>query len=151
MLKDRKCRMLLTAFGGLFILAGGGTAGAAFAAEFRAVLSGDNELMAGDTDGWGRARINIYDDMDRLCADLEVRSVGDVTGVHIYRGAEGEEGTPVVKLDTPDDNNDSDDCDSIGDTLADEIQADPASFYVSVQTVEFPKGAIRGQLAPSAD
>ncbi len=151
MLKDRKCRMLLTAFGGLFMLVGGGTAGAAVAAEFRAVLSGDNELMAGDTDGWGRARINVYDDFDRLCADLEVRSVGEVTAVHVYRGAEGEEGSPVVKLDTPDDNNDSDDCDSIGDTLADEIQADPTSFYVSVQTLEFPNGAIRGQLAPSAD
>ena len=151
MLKDRKCRMLLTAFGGLFMLAGGGTAGAAVAAEFRAVMTGDNILSAGDTDGWGRARIDVYDNWDRLCADLEVRSVGDVTAVHIYRGTEGEDGSPVIKLDTPDDNNDSDDCDAIGDTLADEIQANPTEFYVSVLTTEFPDGAIRGQLVPSSD
>ena len=151
MLKQKKCRMLLTAFGGLCMLAGGGTAGAALAAEFRAVMTGDNILTGGDTDGWGRTRIDVYDDMDRLCADLEVRSVGEVTAVNIYKGAEGEEGTPVIKLDTPDDNNDSDDCDAIGDTLADEIQANPGNFYVSVQTQEFPEGAIRGQLAPSAD
>ena len=112
MLKDHKCRMLLTAFGGLAMLAGGGTASAAMAAEFRAVLTGDNELATGD--------------------------------------AAGEDGSPVVKLDTPDDN-DSDDCDNIGDALADDIQANPGEFYVSVQTAEHPAGAIRGQLVPNSD
>lgn len=150
MLKDHKCRMLLTAFGGLAMLAGGGTASAAMAAEFRAVLTGDNELATGDADGWGRARIEIADSSDRLCADLEVRSVGDVTSAQIYRGAAGEDGSPVVKLDTPDDN-DSDDCDNIGDALADDIQANPGEFYVSVQTAEHPAGAIRGQLVPNSD
>ena len=145
MLKDHKCRMLLTAFGGLAMLAGGGTAGAAMAAEFRAVLTGDNELARGDADGWGRARIEIADSSDRLCADLEVRSVGDVTSAQIYRGAAGEDGSPVVKLDTPDDN-DSDDCDEVPEALRDEIRNNPAGFYVNVHTADYPDGAIRGQL-----
>ncbi|HEV2748057.1 MAG TPA: CHRD domain-containing protein [Allosphingosinicella sp.] len=143
-----KPRMLLTAFGGLCMLTA--PAGAAMAAKFQAVLNGDKELVPGDADGWGRARIRIDDSLNRLCADLEVRSVTKVTSAHIFRGAAGEQGTPVVKLDTPDDD-DSDDCDAIGDTLADEIQANPAGFYVSITTLEHPKGALRGQLAPGGD
>lgn len=150
MSKNKKCRMLVTAFGGLFMLAGGGTAGAAMAAKFQAVLTGDNVVSAGDSDGWGRAKIHVDDSANKLCADLEVRSLGKVTSAQIYRGAAGVNGSPVVKLDTPDDD-DSDDCDAIGDALADEIQANPGGFYVSVQTVENPNGAIRGQLVPSAD
>ena len=146
MFMDRKRRVLLAAFGGALILAGTGNA---VAAVFRADMS-DNTLTAGDPDGWGRARVRVDDTLNMLCTDLEVRSIGQVTSAKIYRGAEGEKGAPVVNLDTPDDE-DSDDCDRIGDTLADEIQANPAAFYVEVQTVDHPDGAIRGQLGPAGD
>lgn len=152
MLKDRKSRMLLTAFGGLFLLVGGGTTGTALAAKLGAVLTGDNIAgAAGDQDGWGRVLMSVDDTFNSVCADIEVRSVGDVTSVVVYRGAAGENGDPVVKLDAPNDNNDSDDCDRVGDTLADEIQANPAGFYVAVTTAEHPNGAIRGQLGPAGD
>lgn len=123
--------------------------GTAIAAEFRADLAAEHELTAGDTDGWGRVKINIDDNLNRLCADLEVRGLGKVTSARIYRGADGAAGEPVVALDPPEDN-DSDDCDNIGDTLADEIQANPSHFYVSIATDEFPEGAIRGQLQPGS-
>ena len=144
--KIGRCRMFLTAFGGL-LLAGTGATGAALAAEFRATLSGDKVLSAGDADGWGRVIIKIDDNLDRLCSDLEVRSVAKVTSAQLYRGVAGAAGEPVVRLDTPDDE-DSDDCDAIGDALADEIQANPTGFYVEVQTSDHPNGAIRGQLQP---
>jgi len=148
MLKNNRCRRMLAAFGGVLMLAGAGTTGTALAAEYRAVLNGDNLTPPGDTDGWGRIAFNLDQTLNRLCADIEVRSVGQVTEIKIYRGQPGDTSDPVVDLQAPDDD-DSNDCDTIGDAMADEIQASPASFHVLVKTAEFPQGAIRGQLAPS--
>jgi len=150
MLKDKRRRRLLAAFGAVIMAAGAGTTGAAVAAELRAMLTGDNVGGGGDSDGWGRVNINIADSTNTLCADLEVRSLSEVTAAHIHRGAAGTTGSAVVNLDRPDDG-DEDDCDDIGDALADEIQANPGAFYVDIHTTEHPEGAIRGQLAPSAD
>ncbi len=143
-------RLLLAALGGTCLLAAIVPADAAIGAEFRAVLSGENLPSGGDRDGWGRARIAVNDGLNNICVDLEVRSLGEVTSAQIHRGAAGEDGPPVVQLDTPDDN-DSDDCDQIGDTLADQIQSNPAGYYVSVATREYPNGALRGQLNPGDD
>lgn len=121
----------------------------AIAAEFRAVLTDHNLTGPGDADGWGRARVRVDDTLNFVCTDLEVRSIDEVLSAQIHRGTEGVDGPPVVNLDAPDDE-DSDDCDNVGDTLADEIQANPAGFYVLVKTREFPEGAIRGQLGPSS-
>ena len=145
MFKDRKRRVLLAAFGGAIMLAGG----TAMAAKFRADLSGEHLASAGDTDGWGRAKIRVDDTFNELCVDLEVRSIGEVTSAQIHRGAEGVEGPAVVNLDRPDDDSDSEDCDNIGDELADEIQSNPGEFYVLVRTTDHPRGALRGQLGPS--
>jgi len=148
MLKTKSRRRIVAALGGALMLAGAGTTGTAMARELRAVLNGDNLVPAGDTDGWGRVAINVDGTLNRLCADIEVRSVGQVTDIKIYRGRDGV-GDPVVDLQSPDDN-DSNDCDHIGDTLADEIQANPAGFYIEVRTAEFPQGALRGRIEPSS-
>lgn len=149
MLKNKSGRHVLAAFGGVLMLAGVGTTGVASAAVLRAVMSGSN-LPGGDPDGWGRARIRTDDMLNNVCVDLEVRSISQVLSARIYRGAPGEKGEPVVNLDTPDDE-DSDDCDTVGDALVDDIQRNPASFYVEVRTSEFPEGAIRGQVEPAGD
>jgi hypothetical protein len=141
-------RLLAAAFGGALILAG--AAAPAAASDFRAMLNGDGLLPAGDSDGWGRINIDVDDTLNLVCADIEVRSLGEVTATQIMRGEPGH-GSPVVNLDTPDDDGDEDDCDTIGDALADEIQANPGEFYVEIRTTDFPHGAIRGQLEPSAD
>ena len=145
MLKNKTGRRLLAALGGASMLLGVGTTGTAAARELRAVLNGDNLTPAGDTDGWGRVAINIDGTLNRLCADIEVRSLGEVTEVAIRRA--GDDG-PVVALQAPDDN-DSNDCDSIGDELADQIQSNPSGFYVLVKTRDFPEGAVRGDIVPS--
>jgi len=141
-------------FGGLrgvIILAGAGAPGIALAAtDFRAMLSGDNVPGGGDTDGWGRVRVEVSDHLsNRLCADLEVRSIGEVTVAQVYRGRAGEAGERVSRLERPDDD-DSYDCKEIGAALAQEIQSNPSAFYVSVATTDYPNGAIRGQLGPAA-
>ena len=140
-------RRMLAALGGMLILSGVGTTGVAWAAtKFAATLNGDNVPGGGDTDGWGRARVRVGDTSNTICVDLEVRSIGHVTSATLNRGSE-----QVVRLDRPGGRDqDSGDCDSIGDSLADDIQAHPGEFYVVVATDEFPNGALRGQLQPSA-
>jgi hypothetical protein len=144
-------RRTATALGGILLLAGVGTTGIALAGtDFRATLTGGNVPGGGDRDGWGSLRVEIMDhNTQRLCADLEIRSIADVTSAQIYRGREGEEGEPVARLERPDDD-DSHDCKEIGAALAQEIQSNPSAFYVSVATSEYPRGAIRGQLGPAA-
>lgn len=151
MLKNSLTRHVLAGFGGVLMLAGLGTTGTAMAARFTATLNGDNVTTGGgDPDGWGRLRIRVDDTLNVVCTDLEVRSVDRVVAAQIFRGRPGEEGDPVVNLDRPGrGDNDSEDCDNVGDTLADEIQANPADYYVLVRTQEFPNGALRGQLVPS--
>ena len=151
MLKNRSCRRVLAAFGGVLMLAGVGTTGIALATEFPVALTGANEVPAGDADGSGAAEIDIDDALNRICVQIEVSGIAPATAAHIHRGAAGVNGPPVVNLDPPDDDQDEDDCDMIGDALADEIQANPAGFYVNIHTAEHPGGAIRGQLMPSAD
>ena len=114
--------------------------------NFVAPLNGGNERPRGDPDGTGMARVAINDDTNRICTDLEVRDIGNVTAAHIHRGATGVNGPPVVTLDPPDDD-DSNDCDVASDALVAEILANPAGFYVNVHTADHPNGAIRGQLA----
>ncbi len=152
MLRNRVGRRVMAAFGGVLILSGVGTTGAAMAADYSATLNGDTLVPAGDTDGWGRAKVNVDGTLNRVCIDLEVRDIGQVTSATLYRGADGEKGAPVMALDRPDgQDQDEDDCDHVGDTITDEIQANPAGFYVLIATADHPEGALRGQLAPSAD
>jgi hypothetical protein len=149
MLKNSMRRRVLAAFGGVLMLAGVGGVATAFAGpDFQATLSGSNVPGGGDRDGWGRLRAEFDTGTNRLCADLEVRSIADVTSAQIYRGREGEQGEPVSRLERPDDD-DSYDCKQVGADLAREIQSNPSAFYVMVATSEHPNGAIRGQLGPA--
>jgi CHRD domain len=146
-------RRLFTALAGPAMIAGLGTAAPAQpgATQFSAALTGANEVPAGDPDGAGTARVRVLGALNQVCVRLEVRGISRATAAHIHRGAAGVNGPPVVNLDPPDNDGDEDDCDRIGDALADEIQANPAGFYVNIHTADFPDGAIRGQLMPSAD
>jgi len=147
---DFSSRHILLAAGALFALASCESARQEVVElvgeNFVAPLNGGNERPRGDPDGTGMARVAINDDTNRICTDLEVRDIGNVTAAHIHRGAAGANGPPVVTLDPPDDD-DSNDCDVASDALVAEILANPAGFYVNVHTADFPAGAIRGQLA----
>lgn len=152
MLKNRSCRRALASFSGVLMLAGAGTTGTALATPFRAALTGAAEVPAGDPDGAGTATVSVDGTLNDVCVELEVSGIGPATAAHIHRGAAGENGPPVVNLDVPDgEDEDESDCDHIGDALADDIRRNPGEFYVNVHTAEFPEGAIRGQLVPSAD
>jgi hypothetical protein len=114
--------------------------------NFEAIMLGANEVpVTGDPDGWGKARISINDATNQVCTDLEVRDIATVTAAHIHRGSVGQVGEPVINLDRPDDD-DSNDCDTVGDALVDSIRNNPGAFYVNVHTPDYPDGALRGQI-----
>jgi hypothetical protein len=111
-----------------------------------ASLTGAQEVPGpGDADGSGTAEITIVDATDNVCFDLNVRNIAPATAAHIHRGMRGEAGPPVVTLEAPTDGG-AEGCISAPGALADEIEANPAAFYVNVHNAEFPNGAVRGQL-----
>ena len=131
-------------------------AGAVLAAEttltatLAGVTEGDNP---GDEDGSGTASIVIDPATGTACWTLNVENISPVTQSHIHIGAEGESGDIVVNLDIDGFEGDSEGC---GEPMEDaavlqEIVDNPAGYYVNVHTEDFPTGAIRGQLAASAN
>ena len=127
-------------------LAGCETVADAVKQGMTASMTGAQEVPGpGDTDGSGTAEITIVDATDNVCFDLNVRNIGPATAAHIHRGARGVAGPPVVTLEAPTDGG-SEGCISAPGALADEIEANPAAFYVNVHNAEFPDGAVRGQL-----
>ena len=112
-----------------------------------ASLTGAQEVPGpGDTDGSGTAEITIVDATNNVCWDLNVRNIAPATAAHLHRGLPGEAGPPVVTFEPPTDGS-NEGCVAVPGTLADEIEANPAAFYVNVHNAEFPNGAVRGQLA----
>ena len=65
---------------------------------------------------------------------------------HIHQGPPLRNGPPVVTLFTGP-GGDLADCVKWTHSQLAQIVADPANFYVSVETTEYPDGALRGQLA----
>lgn len=106
-----------------------------------ATLTGAAEVMAGDPDGMGMARLTINIGQGVICYDISASDIGSVTGVHIHEAPVGVDG-PVVRVLSF-----GSDCVVVSRELAKDIVQNPADYYVNVHTDEFPSGAIRGQLS----
>ena len=117
------------------------------AETYHATLTGAAEVPGpGDPDGSGRAEVSIADRIDEFCYEIkDVANIQPATMAHVHRGAAGVAGPVVVTLETPTDGH-SQACQKVDEAIADEIEANPASFYVNVHNAEYPNGAIRGQL-----
>jgi CHRD domain len=118
---------------------------------YLARLLGSNELpTAGDPDGVGAAAVSFHKTGgtdDEICWDINYSAIGTPTLAHIHRGISTvASGAVVVDFGTPGANGLSG-CKAIAATLADEIIAAPAGFYVNIHTSDFAGGALRGQLA----
>lgn len=113
-----------------------------------ATLSGANETGGGDGDGGGAFTAEIDAGSGDLCFTLSVDGIGEPTAAHIHAGAAGADGDPVVTISVTGD--DGDECVAVQRDVAAAIVADPAGYYVNVHSAEFPKGAVRGQLALAA-
>ena len=142
----RRTLIILAAGSAAFTLAGCETVAEATQPTHHATLTGAAEVPGpGDPDGSGRAEVSIIDAADRICYEIWTSNIQTPTAAHIHRGAAGVAGPPVITLDAPVDGHVSS-CEDINGGLADEINANPAAFYVNVHNAEFPNGAVRGQL-----
>jgi hypothetical protein len=108
-------------------------------------LAGANETGGGDSDGTGTFSAEIDPESGDLCFTLAVDKIGAPTAAHVHLGAAGADGDPVAAISVT--GNDGDECVALQRDVAKAIVANPAGYYVNVHTGDFPKGAIRGQLA----
>ncbi len=124
--------------------------------------SATDRRIVGDPNGRGEAYVfGIDGDPTTLCYVLTVEKiqlvpvgpVGQGMAAHIHEGQPGENGPVVAVLAGPEDGNAAD-CLSesevgkfpLGTTVA-EILSSPSDYYINVHNVDYPGGAIRGQLA----
>ena len=116
-------------------------------AELRVTLTGIQVVPGpGDADGTGSVEIRVDSGEDQLCWDLYARQIEPATAVHIYRGAAGIAGTPVITLTTPGADGHSRGCLPIDEPMFLELATRGHQYYVNVLTEAHPGGAIRGQL-----
>jgi len=109
-------------------------------------LTGLNEMPNyGDPDGTGLFKFSIDAAQNQICYELTTSNIASAALAQIHSGEKGIVGPTLVNLVAPT-NGMSKDCVSVEpDKLADLIR-NQSNYYVSVQTAEFPDGAIRGQL-----
>jgi len=102
-----------------------------------------NRRIVGDPNGRGEATVFAGDDANELCYTIEVSKIEPATAAHIHEAPEGVNGPVVVFLEPPSDG-ESSGC--VVTTFAQDILENPEEYYVNVHNVDYPGGAIRGQL-----
>lgn len=127
-------------------------AGSAAAADggrkLQTTLTGTAEVPGpGDTDGTGTAQITVNAGQNKVCYKLSVANIAIATMAHIHEGAPAVAGPVKVTLGKPNASGVSSGCVTVARSLALDILKRPADYYVNVHNAEFPRGAVRGQLA----
>lgn len=138
----RRILMMVAAVGLLVVMA---VPAQAQGPDFTVLLDGEQEVGGGDPDGFGVARLDFDRGARELCFQVDVFNVDDVTLIHIHDGDVGVNGPIVIDFDFP--SNGFEGCVPVDRAVLREILRNPAGFYVNVHSVEFPGGAVRGQLA----
>jgi CHRD domain len=115
--------------------------------ELVVTLTGAAEVPGpGDSNGTGTVKLTLNPDKGEVCYELTVANIQEATAAHIHEGAAGKDGPVKVGLDAPKMGT-AKGCKSADAALIQAIMQNPANYYVNVHTGDFPKGAVRGQLA----
>jgi hypothetical protein len=114
-------------------------------------LTGAAEVPGpGDPDGSGIARVRLFPNdssTSMVCFGIKVEDIMlPAVAAHIHVGAPDVAGPIVIGLTPPDASGQSEGCVTADKALADAIYNDPGAYYINVHTVDFPAGAVRGQL-----
>lgn len=119
----------------------------AAAPDFVVVLTGAEEVPAGsgDPQAIGVARLDFSRADLEVCFVLDLFRIRQITAAHIHDGDAGTNGPIVVDFEWAE--NGPEGCVDVERDVLREILNNPAGFYVNVHTVDYPAGAIRGQLA----
>ena len=114
--------------------------------RFTTTLLGINEFPdSGDPDGSGTATVVLNSGQGTICWYLTVSGIAPATAAHIHEAPAGSAGGVVLPLSAPTDG-DSSGCADDQDALIAEIRANPEDYYVNVHNLDYPGGALRGQL-----
>jgi hypothetical protein len=110
-------------------------------------LTGAAEVPGtGDSNGSGTVIVTPHPDKGEVCYELTVANLQDPVAAHIHEGPAGKEGPVKVELEAPKGGTVKG-CKRADAAVIQGIMQNPANYYVNVHTAEFPKGAVRGQLA----
>ena len=130
--------------------------------QFRAKMSGDQEVPPVDTDTTGELRIRFADDFSSATVRMDLNDAVRITQAHFHCGEEGVNGPVVIFLAGFHDRGwdiDGRFIDNVtitdqnivntacGTTLRDIAQAmEDGRIYVNAHSVAVPSGVVRGQL-----
>ena len=115
----------------------------------RAAMTAEEEVPSpGPAGARGTALVEIDEAAGQLCYQLAYEGIGEPTAAHIHEGEAGVAGPVVVDLDIA--KNGPEACVPVDPTELGHITGDPGGHYVNGHTADYPKGAIRGQLAPAS-
>lgn len=113
-----------------------------------AVLSGTEEVPGpGDPDGRGIAGVGLNQGQELVCFEISVSDIAPATAAHIHAGQAGVAGPVVIALTPPTTGFSSGCVEAVNPELIKSIGENPSGFYVNVANMEFPAGAVRGQLS----
>lgn len=116
-----------------------------------ATLTGPAERPnPGDPDGYGFATVTLDPASGTVRYSLVAREIVAPSAAHIHRGTADVAGDVVVNFAPSFANGVATGTVMASASLIEEILADPAAFYVNIHNVEYPGGAIRGQLTASS-
>jgi hypothetical protein len=125
------------------------TSVAANGLTFTTSLAGAAERPSpGDPDGSGTATITLFPSTSEICWEIQVSGITlPATAAHIHEAPAGVPGPVVVPLSAPDASGFSSGCTSVERSQIVDILQDPEEYYVNVHNVDYPAGAVRGQLS----
>jgi CHRD domain len=122
--------------------------------KFTTTLTGAAEVNAagepnqGDPDGSGTATITLNYGQGTICWEIQVTGITlPATAAHIHEAPVTAPGPVVVPLSAPDASGFASGCRSVDREEIKEIIQHPEEYYVNVHNVDYPAGALRGQLS----
>ena len=114
---------------------------------FTTTLTGAAEVPGpGDPDGTGTAKLWLNPGQGEVCYELSVSGISPAFAAHVHIAPAGIAGPVVLPLAAPT-NGSSSACASASRELVLAIIQNPENYYVNVHNVDFPAGALRGQLS----
>ena len=82
-----------------------------------------------------------------MCFEITFKKIGEPDSATLHKGAKGEKGPRKIDLFTKPTTSPAEDCvKKLKKKLLNKVQNHPENFYVQLHNMQFPQGAIRGQL-----
>ena len=115
--------------------------------KLKATLTGEAEVPGpGDPDGYGHAELRLNQGQGTISYEITVYDIAPAMASHIHIGNSTVAGPVVVTLNPPTDGTVTGVA-NVDPELIKAIRKNPENYYVNVHNVDFPAGALRGQLS----